>query len=96
MYSAPMLGRLRMASCPIVALSVRSGIIRVSALITAPFPGFDALELPRALVAMTVAQMLDPVSKLKGAAFKTEIGIMQLVARTMPLFKVLQFTMSLL
>jgi hypothetical protein len=48
------------------------------------------------LVAMTVAQMLDPVSKLKGAAFKTEIGIMQLVARTMPLFKVLQFTMSLL
>jgi len=58
MYAAPANGgRRRLASCPIVAFSVRLGIKIDSGLgfTTAPLPGFDALELPARFVAITEA-----------------------------------------
>jgi hypothetical protein len=47
---------------------------------TAPFPEVDAAEAPKTFMAYTLAYTLDPFSRLKGAACKTEMGTEQLTA----------------
>jgi hypothetical protein len=49
---------------------------------TPPLPLRDSTEEFTMLVAITVANTLAPQGKLKGCAYKTEIGIVQLAAVT--------------
>jgi len=47
---------------------------------TAPVPAFDAIELPTRFVAVTLATTLAPFSRLKGASWREEMGIRQVIA----------------
>jgi hypothetical protein len=63
-------------------------------LIEAPLPSGDSTELPITLVTIIFAKTLYPHSKLYGAWFKTEFGIVQALFATITAFVPLQFTLS--
>ncbi len=65
---------------PEMMVTGAAGVEGTVAGITAPLPAGDAAELPIALVAIIRAKTLDPTARLYGAAFKSEMAIVQDVA----------------
>ena len=55
--------------------------------ITAPFPSAEASESPFMLVAITLAQTLDPHGSKKGSALNVAIGTLHVVAATIAAFE---------
>jgi hypothetical protein len=49
-------------------------------IILAPIPGSEVIEFPTTLLAKALATTLAPQGRLKGGAYRTEIGIVQLKA----------------